>query len=94
MLVPYRESICPITATSFITFGGASIRVRGRELPHSAAVVVVCPPPPLVLQLHLAIVGVSAAKTADSLSGGLVPTAAAAPFGGVVDVLGASNDAP
>ena len=73
------------------------MRVRGRKIPQSTAVVVVCPPPPLVLQLPaLALVSrFSAAETANSLGGGLVvPTAPAPSDAGVVDVLVALHDAP
>ena len=80
----------------FISSGGARFRVRGRELPQSAAVVVVRPPPRLVLQLPLALGcrWFSAAKTANSLSGGLVPAAAAPSNAGGPDNLVACNDAP
>ena len=76
---------------------GASVSVRGRDLPPPPAVVRRRPPPPLVLQLPLAVVGgLAAAEAADPLRGGLLP-ARAAPLGAALAdgrVVVAGDDAP
>ena len=78
---------------------GASVFVRGRELPPPPAVVRRRPPPPLVLQLPLAVVGgLAAAEAADPLRGGLLPARANAPLGAALadgrGVIVAGDDAP